>query len=160
MTITRHSPVIPTEHAYAALATAIKRGRLDLRIPAPPVWLARWLEAGMWQESTTAERRELAAEAIERRYQASHTDDEPSAPALDRVHASGAVPAFLHDRYAIARPGTAWVPCAGGCERMLHRPRPAVAYCSRCTPTTRRQRRRVEPDERAPVAAAPTYPTQ
>ncbi|WP_347757314.1 hypothetical protein [Agrococcus sp. ProA11] len=152
MTITKHTPVVPSKAILAELDKLTTRGLLDLRRPNPPRWLDEWIDLGLYRQSTPAERRQIAADGLEREAQAErgqgdeHAPDEP-ADTLDgepdTARTSTARPAVINSGRRV-RPGTPYVACAGGCNHMLLRSKPAVAYCKDCTPAPRRKRAKAD----------------
>lgn len=151
MAITKHTPVIVTDHAYRALENMIRRGRVDITSPAAPTYLARYLDASMWHSAGPAERRELAAEAVKRRHHANAAARAQSltkvksapapAPAAEHPHATlTGAPASIDDPCTTVTPGSRYVPCAGGCGALLRRPRACVTRCGLCTAARTRAR--------------------
>lgn len=143
MTITRHTPVIPTDHATAELAKLIDRGRLDLRKPNPPRWFDDWIDLGLYRNSSPAERRQIALDGLERQAQAQAASDAERAaqtlPEGYEYRPSKARPARILSTRRV-RPGTPYVPCAAGCDHMHRSARPALIYCPDCKPTPRKKR--------------------
>ncbi|MGM1029418.1 MAG: hypothetical protein ACQEWM_06025 [Actinomycetota bacterium] len=143
MTITRHTPVIPTDSATAELNKLIDRGRLDLRKPNPPLWLDEWIDLSLYRNSSTAERRQIALDGLERQAQAQAAADAENAtqtpPADYEYRPSKARPERILSTRRV-RPGTPYVPCAGGCEYFHLSSKPALIYCPECKPATRNKR--------------------
>ena len=141
MTITKHTPVVPTDAAFAQLQKLIDRQLVDLRRQNPPRWLDEWIDLDLYRSSTPAERREIAADGLERQAQAdaAQREEEPghALPEDQQAQPSKARPVRILPTRRV-RPGTPYVPCAGGCEHMHLRSRPALAYCNGCEPSRRK----------------------
>jgi hypothetical protein len=142
MTITNETPVVVSSIARSRVDRLIREGKLSPDRQFPPRWLDAWIDMDAYRNATSIERREMAAEGLQREYEHNNApapahvepesaEDAPATPVVPRVDLT---PARLSDGADRARAGTPYVPCASRCGALLRRPRPAVAYCPGCGP--------------------------
>lgn len=125
MTITKHTPVVVGDGATERLDELIRTRLIDLRTGVLQRWLRDWLDYGLYGQSTTAERRQLILEALQRQEEQTGGARPPERGKYTR-HS-------IPDPYTRVRPGSTYVACAGQCGTYLQAARPAVIRCERCS---------------------------